>query len=91
MIINPTPAIHVKYLGFIYLVRASPRSRAMPVANIRARDAARNTINLEFSLFVANRSVANWVLSPNSAKRTVIKIVRKIFNVIVYYSLFITI
>jgi hypothetical protein len=83
MIINPTPAIHVKYFGFIYLARTSPKITAMPVASIRARDAARNTRNLEFSLFVANRRVANWVLSPNSAKSTVINIVRKIFRVIV--------
>lgn len=82
MIINPTPAIHVRYLGFIYLARASPKITAMLVASKRARDAARNTRSLEFSLFVANSRVASWVLSPNSAKSTVINIVRKIFKVI---------
>ena len=84
--INPIPAIHDKYFGFIYLERASPKITAMLVANIRASDAARNTRNLEFSLFAAKRRVANWVLSPNSAKSTVIKIVRNIFKVIVYLS-----
>ena len=89
MIINPVPAIQVKYFGFIYFVRASPRTTAMLVASKRAREAARNTRNLECSLLVAKRRVANWVLSPNSAKSTVIKMVRKIFKVIVYYFIFI--
>jgi len=52
------------------------------VATISASAAAQNIIIFEFSLFVVNRSVANCVLSPSSANKTVVNIVRNILKVI---------
>ena len=54
----------------------------IPVATISANAAVQNIIIFEFSLFVVNRSVANCVLSPSSANKTVVNIVRNILKVI---------
>lgn len=47
---------------------------------IRANEAARKTVSLSTSLSAANSIVASCVLSPNSAKKTTVNIVKKIFN-----------
>ena len=59
-----------------------PSKTAIPDATTRASAAARKTISLEYSLFVAKSSVASWVLSPSSANKTVKKIVRNILKFI---------
>ena len=59
MIINPAPANHERYLGFIYFPNTLPNNTAMAEAVTRAAAEARKTINFEFSLSVANKSVAN--------------------------------
>jgi hypothetical protein len=60
-------------------IRPSPKSTPTSVTRHRARDAPVNTDKGSFVLEVI-MMVANCVLSPNSAKKIVPKVVRKIFQ-----------
>ena len=52
----------------------------MAEATMSAADAAMNTVYLLTSLSAANSMVANWVLSPSSAIKTVAKMVMNTFQ-----------
>lgn len=87
MIMNPAPAIHDRYLGSAYFPRVFPRSTAIADAATSAIAAAKNTNTPEYSLFVANNTVASCVLSPNSANSIVANIVKNTLNSMLSYSL----
>jgi hypothetical protein len=60
-------------------IRPSPKSTPISVTRHKARDAPANTDKGSF-VFEVIMIVANCVLSPNSAKKIVPKVVRKIFQ-----------
>jgi hypothetical protein len=64
-------------------MRPSPKSTPSNVTRHKARDAPMNTDKGSF-VFEVIMMVANWVLSPNSAKKIVPKVVRKIFQSIAF-------
>src|SRR5215469_4900775 len=74
MTMNPTPAPSFSTRGGIYVESWEPTSTAIKLENTRAPAEARKTPILLVFCCAANRRVANWVLSPSSAKRTVTKI-----------------
>tara|TARA_R110002096_G_scaffold418245_3_gene622232 strand:- start:313 stop:576 length:264 start_codon:yes stop_codon:yes gene_type:complete len=77
MVTKPSPAISFSGIALSHRSAAKPNRIAMPVDAARAEQAAANTNHLFRSPSDANKIVANCVLSPSSAKKTVRKIVRK--------------
>ena len=74
--INPTPAAPFNIVGETRPANAVPATTAMAVLKTSAPAAARKTFILLAAALVAKRRVASCVLSPNSAKKTVIKMVQ---------------
>src|SRR4030043_1982725 len=64
-------------------MRPSPKSTPTSVTRHKARDAPVNTDQGTFVLEVI-MMVANWVLSPSSARKIVPKVVKKIFQSIAF-------
>ena len=73
---NPIPANSFKGTMVSQRSAADPKITAMAVDPTRAKAAAVKVPNGELALSVAKRSVAIWVLSPNSAKKTVMKMMK---------------
>jgi len=74
MAMNPTPAASFNTRGGIYAESWEPTRTAIKLESTRAPAEARKTPPLLVFCSAANRRVANWVLSPSSAKKTVTKI-----------------
>src|SRR5205814_7311817 len=73
------PAARLIQIGGIALVRASPATTAMALVATRARAAPANTIHFDRPP-AASDSVASWVLSPSSARKTAPKVEAKSFQ-----------
>ena len=73
---NPNAAKTFKILGSINNAIEPPAKTPNRLANTRALAEAKNTALGSFALPLI-AIVANWVLSPSSAKKTVANVVRK--------------
>lgn len=76
IISNKIPAMVSKVFGEIRRANHCPTSTPTRLVDINARAAPRKTITGLWDSALIN-SVATWVLSPNSAKKIVIKVDKK--------------
>jgi len=80
MAINPMPAMSCKCRSLTCSEIRPPASTPIAEVSTNAADAPTNTSHLLTSLSAANSKVASWVLSPSSARKTVVKTVKRIFQ-----------
>ncbi len=77
MTINEIAAALFRIWGGTIFVSIVPKRTPNKLAKISAEEAPRKTARGAF-FCVAINMVASWVLSPNSAKKTIIKVIKKL-------------
>jgi hypothetical protein len=80
---NRPPERYRTWLAGMNLSNTSPKTIARIVARSKAPLAPKKTANGDFVLMAKER-IANWVLSPNSARKINEKVVNMIFRSIIF-------
>src|SRR5688500_14065054 len=78
--IKPTPATYCSVFSLTYCDTIEPAATPMAEVKTSANAAPTKTVNLLLSLSAANNIVASCVLSPNSAIKTEVNTVIRIFR-----------